>query len=179
MPRMRTGLAALEAPAGAGQGVAMRVAIIGAGPAGLFIGSALAGRGHDVVAVDRDTGPPTGRWSRPGVMQFHHAHAFRHQVGMALRQEWPSALAAWLALGAEPITFDLPGIGPVAAGHRSRRENFERALRPTAETLPGLSIRQGRVDGGLSPEGRVRGIAGAGSHVALYLVLNAPGRSGW
>ena len=36
----------------------MRVAIIGAGPAGLFLGSALAGRGHDVVAVDRDTGPP-------------------------------------------------------------------------------------------------------------------------
>src|SRR5438309_733274 len=30
----------------------MRVAIIGAGPAGLFIGSALAGRGHNVVAID-------------------------------------------------------------------------------------------------------------------------------
>src|SRR3954451_6439990 len=178
MPRTRTGLAALEAPAGAGQGVAMRVAIIGAGPAGLFIGSALAARGHDVVAVDRDTGPPTGRWSRPGVMQFHHAHAFRHQVGMALRQEWPSALAAWLALGAEPITFDLPGIGPVAAGHRSRRETFERALRTTAETVPGLSIRQGHVDGALSSEGRVRGIVVDGSRVEADLVVDASGRSG-
>lgn len=156
----------------------MRVAIIGAGPAGLFIGSALAGRGHDVVAVDRDTGPPPGRWSRPGVMQFHHAHAFRHQVGMALRQEWPSALAAWLALGAEPITFDLPGIGPVAAGHRSRRETFERALRTTAETVPGLSIRQGHVDGVLSSEGRVRGIAVDGSRVEADLVVDASGRSG-
>src|SRR5687768_7587417 len=37
---------------GAGRGVLMRVAIIGAGPAGLFLGSALAGRGHDVLAVD-------------------------------------------------------------------------------------------------------------------------------
>src|SRR4051812_20603482 len=156
----------------------MRVAIIGAGPAGLFIGSALAGRGHDVVAVDRDTGPPPGRWSRPGVMQFHHAHAFRHQVGMALRQEWPSALAAWLALGAEPITFDLPGNGPVAAGHRSRRETFERALRTTAETVPGLSIRQGHVDGVLSSEGRVRGIAVDGSGVEADLVVDASGRSG-
>src|SRR3954452_25465262 len=122
MPRTRTGLAALEAPVGAGQGVAMRVAIIGAGPAGLFIGSALAGRGHDVVAADRDTGPPPGRWSRPGVLQFHHAHAFPHQVGTALPQARPSPFAAWLALWAEPITLDLPGIGPVAAGHRSRRE---------------------------------------------------------
>jgi 2-polyprenyl-6-methoxyphenol hydroxylase-like FAD-dependent oxidoreductase len=43
----------------------MRIAIIGAGPAGLFLGSALAGRGHDVVAVDRDPDPPPdGRWAR-------------------------------------------------------------------------------------------------------------------
>jgi 2-polyprenyl-6-methoxyphenol hydroxylase-like FAD-dependent oxidoreductase len=94
----------------------MRVAIIGAGPAGLFLGSALAGRGHDVVAVDRDPWPPPGRWARPGVMQFHHAHAFRHQVSRALRQEWPAAHDAWLEAGAEPITFDLPGVGVVPAG---------------------------------------------------------------
>ena len=35
----------------------MKVAIIGAGPAGLLTGVALARRGHDVVAVDRDAGP--------------------------------------------------------------------------------------------------------------------------
>src|SRR3954468_2756032 len=126
----------------------MRVAMIGAGPAGLFLGSALAGRGHDVVAVDRDAGPPADeRWRRPGVMQFHHAHGFRPQVGMALRREWPDALEAWLALGAEPITFDVPGMGPVPAGPRSRRETFERALRTTADTVPGLTIGQGHVDG--------------------------------
>jgi 2-polyprenyl-6-methoxyphenol hydroxylase-like FAD-dependent oxidoreductase len=156
----------------------MRVAIIGAGPAGLFLGSALAGRGHDVVAVDRDTRPPTGHWPRPGVMQFHHAHAFRQQVGMALGREWPSALDAWLALGAEPVTFDLPGVGPVPAGHRSRRETFERALRTTAETVPGLSIRQGHVDGVLASEGRVRGIVVDGSPVEADLVVDASGRSG-
>jgi 2-polyprenyl-6-methoxyphenol hydroxylase-like FAD-dependent oxidoreductase len=156
----------------------MRVAIIGAGPAGLFLGSALAGRGHDVVAVDRDTRPPSGRWRRPGVMQFHHAHAFRQQVGMALRREWPSALDAWLALGAEPISFDIPGVGPVPAGHRSRRETFERALRTTAETVPGLSIRQGHVDGVLSAEGRVVGIVVDGSPVQADLVVDASGRAG-
>jgi 2-polyprenyl-6-methoxyphenol hydroxylase-like FAD-dependent oxidoreductase len=157
----------------------MRVAIIGAGPAGLFTGSALAARGHAVVAVDRDTAPPPeGRWARPGVMQFHHAHAFRTQVGRALEREWPAALTAWLELGAEPITFDVPGMGVVAAGHRSRRDTFERALRTVAGTVQGLTIRQGHVDGVLSSEGRVRGIVVDGSPVEADLVVDASGRSG-
>jgi 2-polyprenyl-6-methoxyphenol hydroxylase-like FAD-dependent oxidoreductase len=156
----------------------MRVAIIGAGPAGLFLGSALAGRGHDVVAVDRDTRPPPGYWPRPGVMQFHHAHGFRPQVGMALGREWAAALDAWIALGAEPITFDVPGMGQVPAGHRSRRETFERALRTTAETVPGLAIRQGHVDGAIFSAGRVRGIVVDGSPIEADLVVDASGRSG-
>jgi 2-polyprenyl-6-methoxyphenol hydroxylase-like FAD-dependent oxidoreductase len=156
----------------------MRVAIIGAGPAGLFLGSALAGRGHAVVAVDRDPRPTPGHWPRAGVMQFHHAHAFRPQVGRALREAWPAAFDAWLDLGAEPITFDLPGVGPVPGGHRSRRDTFERALRATAETVPGLSIRQGHVDGVLESEGRVRGIVVDGSPVDAELVVDASGRAG-
>lgn len=116
----------------------MRVAIIGAGPAGLLVGSALAGRGHEVVALDRDAGPPRhGRWPRRGVMQFHHAHGFRPQVGLVLQDEWP----------AEPITFELPGIGPVPGGYRSRRETFERALRTISNDVSGLSVEQGHVDG--------------------------------
>src|SRR3954447_5522413 len=157
----------------------MRVAIIGAGPAGLFTGAALAARGHDVVAVDRDTGPPAGGdWRRPGVMQFHHAHAFRPQVGMALEREWPQALAARLALGAEPITFDVPGMGVVPAGHRSRRDTFERALRTTAGTVPGLSIARGHVDAVPSSAGRVTGLVVDGSPIAADLVVDASGRSG-
>src|SRR4051794_24700828 len=157
----------------------MRVAIIGAGPAGLFAGSALAGRGHQVVAVDRDPGPPAeGRWRRPGVMQFHHAHGVRPQVGRALQQEWPAAFASWLTPGAEPIRVDLPGVGPVAGGYRSRRETFERALRTAAEEVPGLSIRRGHVDGIVSSEGRVRGIVVDGVAEHADLVIDASGRSG-
>jgi 2-polyprenyl-6-methoxyphenol hydroxylase-like FAD-dependent oxidoreductase len=157
----------------------MRVAIIGAGPAGLFTGAALAARGHEVVAVDRDTAPPPeGPWRRPGVMQFHHAHAFRTQVGRALKAEWPEALEAWLELGAEPITFDLPGRGVVPAGHRSRRDTFERALRATAPGVPHLSIRQGHVDGLLTAEGRVRGVVVDRQPLEADLVVDASGRSG-
>ena len=155
------------------------MAIIGAGPAGLFLGTALAGRGHDVVAVDRDPAPPTeGRWRRPGVMQFHHAHAFRTQVGMGLRREWPAALDAWLELGAEPVTFDVPGMGVVPAGHLSRRDTFERALRTVAPAVRGLTIRQGHVDGVLCTGGRVHGLVVDGVPVDADLVVDASGRAG-
>jgi 2-polyprenyl-6-methoxyphenol hydroxylase-like FAD-dependent oxidoreductase len=157
----------------------MRVAIIGAGPAGLFLGTALAHRGHTVVAVDRDTSPPPqGRWARPGVMQFHHAHAFRTQVGIALGREWPAALDAWLELGAEPVTVDVPGMGVVPAGHLSRRDTFERALRSSADAVRGLTIRQGHVDGVLCTDARVHGVVVDGSSLDADLVVDASGRSG-
>jgi 2-polyprenyl-6-methoxyphenol hydroxylase-like FAD-dependent oxidoreductase len=157
----------------------MRVAVVGAGPAGLLVGSALAGRGHEVVAVERDAGPPPrGVWARRGVMQFHHAHGFRPQVGQVLREEWPAAFAAWMALGAEPITFDVPGFGPVPGGHRSRRDTFERALRTTAGGVAGLTIRQGHVDGVVTSGGRARGIVVDGRSLEADLVVDASGRSG-
>jgi 2-polyprenyl-6-methoxyphenol hydroxylase-like FAD-dependent oxidoreductase len=111
----------------------MRVAIIGAGPAGLLLGSGLVSRRNDVVIIERDGGPPPqGHWARRGVMQFHHAHGFRPQVAEILEETWPAAMAAWLALGAEPITFDISGVGKTPVGHRSRRDTFERALRKAA-----------------------------------------------
>ena len=157
----------------------VRVAIVGAGPAGLLTGSALARRGHEVVAVERDAGPPPeGRWPRRGVMQFHHAHGFRPQVGEVLAETWPEALAAWTALGAEPITFDVPGAGAVPGGHRSRRETFERALRSVARDVPGFSVRHGHVDGLVRSGGAVRGIVVDGSEVEADLVVDSSGRSG-
>jgi 2-polyprenyl-6-methoxyphenol hydroxylase-like FAD-dependent oxidoreductase len=157
----------------------MRVAVIGAGPAGLLVGSALAGRGHDVVAVERDAGPPRhGHWARRGVMQFHHAHGFRLQVAEVLEEVWPAALGAWLALGAEPITFDIPGVGQVRGGHRSRRDTFERALREASAGVPGLSVRQGHVDALFSTGGRVTSIVVGGGRLEADLVIDASGRAG-
>ncbi|GAA1383213.1 hypothetical protein GCM10009613_12310 [Pseudonocardia kongjuensis] len=157
----------------------MRISIIGAGPAGLFLGAALARRGHAVVAVDRDGGPAAdGRWDRRGVMQFHHPHGVRPQVGAALRAELPEAYDAWLAAGAEPITFTLPDGRRVSGGMRSRRETFERALRAVVVREPGFTVRQGHVDAVAIADGRARGPVVDGAVLPSDLVIDASGRSG-
>src|SRR5215469_2646735 len=157
----------------------MRVAVIGLGPAGLLMGAGLARRGHQVVAVERDPGPAAdGSWPRRGVMQFHHAHAFRHQVVQVLEQELPEALPRWLAAGAEPVQLPLPDGGQVPMGVRSRRATFERALRAAALGQPGLQARRGHVDGVICHNGRAGGVRVDGSELAADLVIDASGRAG-
>lgn len=157
----------------------MRIAIIGLGPAGLFIGAGLARRGHQVVAVERDPGPEDGtRWARRGVMQFHHAHGFRTQVVQALEQELPEAMSRWLDAGAEPIALTLPGGARVPMGMRSRRETFERALRAAALEQPGLEVRQGHADRVRQRGGRAAGLQVDGADIAADLVIDASGRAG-
>jgi 2-polyprenyl-6-methoxyphenol hydroxylase-like FAD-dependent oxidoreductase len=156
----------------------MRIAIIGSGPTGLFLGAALARRGHHVTSVDRDPGPAGQEWARRGVMQFHHAHGFRGQVAEALQAELPEAYAAWLAAGAEPITLTAPDGTAVVGGMRSRRETFERALRATAAAQPGLTLLTGHVDEVTTADGRASGLRVGAQHVPAELVVDASGRSG-
>jgi 2-polyprenyl-6-methoxyphenol hydroxylase-like FAD-dependent oxidoreductase len=157
----------------------MRVAVIGAGPAGLFIGAGLARRGHRVIAVERDPGPAAdGTWPRRGVMQFHHAHAFRPQVVQALERELPEALRQWLAAGAEPVQLRLPDGQEMPAGMRSRRMTFERALRTAALTVPGFEVRRGHVEEVTSRHGRAVGIRVDGGILPADLVIDASGRAG-
>ncbi len=154
----------------------MHVVVAGAGPTGLAIGAGLALRGHDVLAVDRDAGPPPrGPWRRRGVMQFDHAHGFRPQVEMVLREHWPAAHDTWLALGAEPRE---AGPGGTPMGTASRRVTFERALRRAAATMSGLTVRQGRVEGLVVNGHRVVGCRIDGAAVDADLVIDASGRSG-
>ena len=157
----------------------MRVAIIGAGPAGLFVGAGLARRGHQVIAVERDPGPAAdGSWPRLGVMQFHHAHAFRHQVVQALQQELPDALPRWLAAGAEPVRMRLPDGSEIPMGVRSRRVTFERALRASALSERGLQVCRGHVQDVTHRAGRADGVRVDGVNLAADLVIDASGRAG-
>jgi len=157
----------------------MRVAIIGAGPAGLFLGAGLARRGHEVVAVERDPGPSAdGTWPRKGVMQFHHAHGFRLQVVEALEAELPGALRRWQADGAERATMVLPNGAVVPMGMRSRRETFERALRAEALETAGFQIRRGHAEQVTQSGGRADGLRVDGGRLEADLVIDASGRMG-
>ena len=157
----------------------MRVAIIGAGPAGLFVGAGLARRGHKVITVERDPGPAAdGSWPRRGVTQFHHAHAFRHQVVQALEQELPDALQRWLAAGAEPVRMRLPDGAEIPMGVRSRRMTFERALRATALHESGVQVHCGHAEDVTRRHGRAHGIRVDGTDLAADLVIDASGRAG-
>ncbi len=155
------------------------IGIIGAGPTGLYLGIALARRGHRVDLVERDSGPSRdGTWARKGVMQFHHAHGFRPQVSDALQAEVPEAYERWLAAGAEPVEMDHPTAGHVQVGTRSRRLIFERALRETALAEPDLALRLGHVDAVTVERGRARGLVVDGTSLPYDVVIDASGRSG-
>ena len=160
----------------------MRIVVVGAGPTGLFTAMALARRGHGVTVVDRDPGPqPDGSWSRRGVMQFHHPHAFRAQVVEALRAELPEVWCDLLAAGAQPITAPA---GPNGAGGpeqvmgiRCRRLTFERVLRAAAEREPGVDLHVGHVDDVCTDRGRATGVRVDGAPLDADLVLAASGRA--
>jgi 2-polyprenyl-6-methoxyphenol hydroxylase-like FAD-dependent oxidoreductase len=161
----------------------VRTAIIGAGPAGLVLGGALARRGAEVTLVDRDPGPPSvGVWARKGVMQFHHAHGIRSQVVDTLRRELPEAYEVLLGVGAEPIEVPLPGGSSAVAGLRCQRSTYEQGVRAAALTIPGLTLRTGHVDRVTETAGsgirHATGLVVDGETVEADLVVDASGRSG-
>jgi 2-polyprenyl-6-methoxyphenol hydroxylase-like FAD-dependent oxidoreductase len=158
----------------------MRVVVVGAGPTGLFTGMALARRGHAVTVVDRDSGPQhDGSWSRRGVMQFHHPHAFRAQVVEALQAELPDVWRDLLAAGAEPITIPTgPNRPEQLMGIRCRRLTFERVLRAAADRQPGLLLGVGHVEEVCTDRGWATGVRVDGTLLDADLVVAASGRAG-
>ena len=155
----------------------MKVIMVGAGPTGLTLGAALAGRGHRVVAVDRDPGPQSDAvWRRRGVMQFDQAHGFRPQVRDLLLAEWPAAWDAWIELGAQLVELPTPDGSPPAVGVRSRRVTYERALRRAASGADGLRLVVGNVERLVEQHGRVEGVVVDGSQMSADLVIDASGR---
>ena len=153
----------------------MRTAIVGAGPTGLYLGMALARRGHAVTLVDRDPGPDGDRWDRKGVMQFHHPHGFRQQVIEALLAEIPDVWQQLIAAGAEPMT--LPNQAQ-PAGFHCRRMVFERILRSAATAEPRVELNIGHADRVLAKSGRAVGLSIDGHWLDADLVLDASGRGG-
>jgi 2-polyprenyl-6-methoxyphenol hydroxylase-like FAD-dependent oxidoreductase len=153
----------------------MRVVVVGAGPAGLFVSMALARRGHRVDVIDRDPGPPAvGAWMRKGVMQFHHAHTLRGPVVDMLRAELPDVMARLERVGA--VVVNAPDGRPVAL--RCRRSIFDAAMWAAATREPRITLRTGHVSGLVQHHGRVTGVRVGDLTIDADVVLDASGRAG-
>ncbi len=133
-----------------------RAAVVGAGIAGLGVAMAMAGRGREVVLIDRDAPPPNSletafeTWERKGVTQLRHSHVFLGCLVSLIRDRHPRLHEMLRAAGAREFDFEagLPpklrdGYTP-AKGDRdlaflfSRRTTLEHVIRAYVATLPGV-----------------------------------------
>ncbi|MGD0193658.1 MAG: FAD-dependent oxidoreductase [Candidatus Dormibacteria bacterium] len=155
----------------------VKTAIVGAGPTGLFLGLALARRGHTVAVVDRDPGPDSAvQWDRKGVMQFRLPHYFRPQVREALLDEAPDVVDELLAGGA--LLTPVNPMAPNILGFRMRRALFERALRAAAAAAgPNLSLVAGHAERFVIANSRISGLLVDGAPLDADLVIDASGRN--
>ena len=88
----------------------MKVAVLGAGIAGLAAGIAFARAGHQVSLVEKDASPTPERpedsflgWDRPGVPQRRLVHGFIPVGRKALRAGLPDIADRLYAVGANDV----------------------------------------------------------------------------
>ena len=151
---------------------AKRIAVMGAGIAGLCIALELQDSGYEVVLIERDAPPPDiapqdafEQWTRPGVPQFRHAHIFLARMCSALRDKHPSLVQELLDAGFEYSTLEelLPqGVASQVTAQPGdedlvhlwgRRPTFEYVLRCHVERLPHVRFMHHTQVTGLLTEG--------------------------
>lgn len=177
-----------------------RIAVLGAGIAGLAIALSAGRNGHEVVLVERDDTPMPADaheafdWNRRGAPQVRHSHAFLARLRNLLRDRHPDVLAALYDAGATPMDFvamlpegmdrtPMPGDEDLIA-IACRRTTFEWVLRHTvldegsAMLLHGVAVEELRVVAG--PDGAPPTVTGVvlsdGATVEADLVIAAGGR---
>jgi 2-polyprenyl-6-methoxyphenol hydroxylase-like FAD-dependent oxidoreductase len=177
----------------------VRIAVIGAGVAGLGTALASARAGHEVVVLERDDTPTAGSadqafaWARRGAPQVRHSHAFLARLRNLLRVEAPEVLDALLAAGATelPFTANLPATladreprpgDDELVGLACRRTTFEWVLRGVVLAHDAVELRHATAVTGLrgrasGPAGvpRVTGVRLDGGGVDADLVVDARG----
>lgn len=174
----------------------VKVVVIGAGPAGLASGLAMARRGRRVILLERDPAQPIDKpagafetWTRPGVAHHRLPHSLLGRARRALRENAPDVLEAMLQAGAWEnnlrgrLVRDAAGSGDedLVAIH-CRRPFFECVLRRAVQDEPLVSIvSNAKVDGlVLRKSGaavpRVTGVRLQGDVLEADVVVDAGGR---
>ena len=181
-----------------------RVAVIGAGMAGLFTALALAPSGRQISLFERDPPPPEGgadaafeHWARRGVGHLRHSHGFLARLHGLLAKEHPRLLAELSAAGVREISFadSLPadlreGYKPGAddgalTAFVSRRTTVELVMRRYVEALPNVKLETGafvrapifeRTDAGLTAVGLRLEDGDTQTEVAADIVIDAGGK---
>ncbi|MBF5029989.1 FAD-dependent oxidoreductase [Micromonospora sp. ANENR4] len=172
-----------------------RIAVVGAGMAGLAAALFCARRGHEVTLLERDAAaPPDGAgadrwftdWHRPGLPQGRHSHKFLARSCRVLAEEAPDVLDDLVAAGAVRVPVSRLHTGPPPVDEfalAARRLMHEAVLRravgrePTVRLRPGATARAlvtGHPDGGVPTVDGVR--LDSGEVVSADLVVDAAGR---
>src|SRR5262245_52111435 len=105
-----------------------RVAVVGAGIAGLGAAMALARTGREVVVIDRDAPPPPDietafdTWERKGVTQLRHSHVFLGKLVSLIRDKHPRLHKMLHEAGAREFGFEI-GLPPALRGHYTPAEH--------------------------------------------------------
>jgi 2-polyprenyl-6-methoxyphenol hydroxylase-like FAD-dependent oxidoreductase len=167
----------------------LRVAVLGAGPAGLSMALAVARAGHRVALVDRDPVEVTSAddaflWPRKGVAHFLQPHAFNPRGRREMRIHLPDVYAAVLDAGAEELDLRRRLSGPARPGDEDlvylgvRRPMIEWALRKALLAQPEIELLpHTRLVGLLGDSARVAGARTEQGEIRADLVVDALGRT--
>lgn len=173
----------------------MSVVVCGGGACGLLTAMVLAGSGHEVTVLERDSSAPPDAdqawesWERRGVNQFRLPHLLMPAFRDAATRELPGLIDAMEAVGALRFSFVGPRASTLDPDGRyetvtARRPILESVVASMAEASPGVQIRRGVALSGLVWGRRatpgiphVRGVRTSdGREINADLVIDAMGR---
>jgi len=171
----------------------MRIAVVGAGMAGLAAALCLGRMGHSVLLLDRDpfeAGDDPNEafhWSRKGIAHFQQPHAFLPRGRRELKLLFPDVYSALLDAGAcdysvaEKIQHESHPDDRELVYLSVRRPVVEWALRRALLREAGIVTRMARVSDLVIEKGDVPAVRGvvleSGEQVASDLVIDAQGRT--
>ncbi len=172
----------------------MKIAVVGAGMAGLAAALCLARAGHMITLVERDAfelneNPESSfNWTRKGIAHFQQPHAFLPRGRRELMQLFPDVYKALLQAGASDFSLASKIRGDAEADDHEmvylsvRRPVMEWAFRRAVLLEPGIEVRSStRVVDLLFKEGDVPTVCGVatetGERILADLVVDAQGRT--